>query len=168
MLGRGVGLVQLVERAREQALAGDAVARWYREAHDFQRGAARRCQEAAYAVADEVCKLALGGQFRWGCNVAFPYDLYVPMELWDDLALIDECPAWLAFNDAIVLAERIDSYLGVLEGDRRTAVLAQDCRGELDLLLVLADLCEDAGLPRAAAEARHLHELARRTSGFAA
>jgi len=86
----------------------------------------------------------------------------VPAALWDDLALLDECPAWVAFRDFVELAERIDTYLAVMETDRRTAALAQDCRGELDLLRVLADLCVDLDLPRAAADARHLHELADR------
>jgi hypothetical protein len=163
MLGRGVGLVELVRRARERALAHDAVARWHRDEHDWHHAAAQRCQEAAEEVADEVCKLVLGGQFRWACNVAFPYDLYVSMATWDDLGLLDECPAWRTFHEAVELAERIDTYLAVMETDGRTAALAQDCRRELDLLCVLADLCEDAELPRAADEARHLHGLASRT-----
>ena len=81
-------------------------------------------------MADECCKLAVGDQFRWAGSVAFPYDRYVPMELWDDLSLVGECPAWVAFNDAVVLAERIDSFLAVLETDRRAAALAQDSRGD--------------------------------------
>jgi hypothetical protein len=160
MLGRGVGLVELIERARDRALSGDAVARWHHEEHDWEPESADDAQAAARAVADEVCLLALGGQFRWAVNVAYPFDVYVPMAMWDDLQLLDECPAWAAFNEQVALAERIDSFLAAMEGDRRTAALAQDCRGELDLLLVLADLCVDLSLPRAAEEARKLHELA--------
>src|SRR5262245_37319820 len=162
MLGRGVGLVELIERARDRALAGDAIARWHREEYDWEPDSGDDAQAAAQAVADEVCSLALGGQFRWACHVAYPYDVYVPMAMWDDLQLLDECPAWVAFHDVVALAERIDSFLAVTYADRRLAALAQDCRGELDLLGVLADLCDDLALPRAAEQARHLHELARR------
>ena len=102
--------------------------------------------------------MAFGGQFRWACKVAFLDELYTPEELWDDLSSLDPCPPWVEFHQAVALAERIDSYLAVMEADRRTAALASDCRTELDLLCVLADLCEDVGLPLAASEARHLHE----------
>src|SRR5262245_29147144 len=125
MLGRGVGLVELVERARDEALAHGAIARWHRDERGWDPEAARACQQAAQAVADEVCLLALGGQFRWACNVAYSYDVYVPMAMWDQLAQIDECPAWIAFHGAVEFAERIDSFLAVMEADRRTAALAQ-------------------------------------------
>jgi hypothetical protein len=165
MLGRGVGLVELVERARDRALGRDAVFCWYcdRPEGNYSEDAAEQCQQAALAVADEVCSLALGGQFRLAARFAACGDVYVyaPAAMAEHLAVLDQCPEWAAFVRAVELAERIDSYLAVMQADRRTAALAQDCRGELDLLGVLADLCEDAGLPRAAAEARQLHELAR-------
>lgn len=163
MLGRGVGLVELLERARDRALGHDAVAHWHRDELTWEVESAEDAQQAAQAVADEVCLLALGGQFRWACCVASLDDVYVPMPLRDDLQELDWCPAWVAFSQAVDLAERIDSYLAVMQADRRTAALAHDCRGELNLLGVLADLCEDLTLPHAAAEARHLHDLLRWT-----
>ncbi len=60
-----------------------------------------------------------------------------------------------------LFAERIDYFLAALEREGTTRQLARDCRDDLDLLLVLADWCQDAGLPRAATEARHLHGLVR-------
>jgi len=161
MLGRGVGLVGLVERARDRALAGDAVFCWYCE-RDYPEDVAEQCQRAALAIADEVCSLVLGGQFQLAWRFAVRSDVYLPTRATQHLDVLDQCPAWVAFLDVVELAERIDSYLAVMETDRRTAALAQDCRGELDLLCVLADLCEDVGLPRAAAEARQLHEMASR------
>lgn len=160
MLGRGVGLVGLIERARERAVGRGAIAAWHQDERSLDGDGAFDAQAAAEIVADEVCRLALGGQFALACDVAYPYDLFVPDDLWGALAWLDECPGWISFRQIVEVAERIDSYLSVMQTDRRTAALAQDCRGELDLLRVLADLCEDVGLPRAAAEARHLHELA--------
>jgi hypothetical protein len=69
-------------------------------------------------------------------------------------------PTWEALLDACELAERIDSLLGVLERGAG-ARLARDCRGELGLLPVLADWCDDGAAPAAAAEARHLSGLLR-------
>lgn len=159
MLGPGVGLVDLVEAARDRALADDDIPRWHEEAgwDDEQVDA---CLVALRVIADEACRLALGGQFRWAAKVALPHDLYIPQAFWDAVYLLNQCPAWQGFIDAVELAGRIDTFLGVLESDRRTAPLAGDCRRELDLLGVLADLCEDVGLTRAAAEARNFHSLA--------
>jgi hypothetical protein len=161
VLGRGVGLVELLERARGRALARGAIFRYHFDPpHNFHEVDADASQAAATAVADEVCSLALGGQFLRACDVAYPYDLFVPMSMWEHLALLDECPAWVEFTRVVELAERTDSFLAALERDRRLAPLARDCRAELNLLGVLADLCEDVGLPRAADDARHLHGLA--------
>jgi hypothetical protein len=160
MRGGGKSLVDLVETARDRALTGKAIEHWHIEARQWGVRDANRAWSAAGFVADEVCLLCLGGQFGWARNVAFPYDLYVSEELWEDLAALDECPAWVAFSEVVEMAERIDALLAALESDRRTAPLARDCRDNVDLLLVLADWCQDNDRPRAAAEARHLHALA--------
>jgi hypothetical protein len=160
ILRKGTGLVDLVEAARGRALAGDRIARWHVEERQWDHGRAVRAQNAAAEIAEEACRLCLGGQFRHACDIAYPYDLYVAEKLWSSLQWLDECPHWAEFSEAVQLAERIDSFLAVLEGDRLGRGLAQDCRADLDLLGVLADWCQDNALPQAAAEARHLHELA--------
>jgi hypothetical protein len=67
----------------------------------------------------------------------------------------------MLFREACELAERIDSFLAAVGRGAQGAGLAADCRECLDTLLVLADWCDDQGRPAAAAEARHLHALAR-------
>jgi hypothetical protein len=148
MLGAGTSLVDLVEAARERALA---------RYHDYLDS---WLEEDELAVTDKVCLLCLGGQFAWARNVAYPHDLYIPEEVWRTLAGTEECPIWAGIYEVVDLAERIDSFLATLESDRLTAPLARDCRADLDLLLVLGDWCMDRDRPLAAAEARHLHALA--------
>jgi hypothetical protein len=63
--------------------------------------------------------------------------------------------------DACAVAERVDCFLATLETGAQSRQLASGCRDDLDGLLVLADWCEENGLPAAAAEARHLHGLVR-------
>ena len=163
VISEGRGADWLAARKREEGLDNLSILPFqpYDVMPEVAVGGERTDPRSSQAVADEVCQLALGGQFRWARLVAYPYDVYVPMTLLDDLELLDECPAWVAFEEVVDLAERIDSFLAVVQSDRRTAALAQDCRGELDLMGVLADLCEDLEQPRAAAEARHLHGLLR-------
>jgi hypothetical protein len=161
MLGRGVGLVELVERARERLLARDlGILRWHIETYGLSRDQAQFCEETYREIADSVCEDARNGYFfcPW-----FPDDLYYERELYERIEQVVDCPLWLEFQFAAGLASDIDSFLAVLESDQRTSALANDCRRELDLLLVLADLSEDAGLPLAAGEARHLYALVRTT-----
>jgi hypothetical protein len=155
-----MGLVELVEAARERALGRKRIARWYAESYnpdsafDLSEGAL----DGAMSLAEEACRLCLCGQFAWAATLAS--DLWDEESPWLGLSWLFECPYWLAFSEALHLAERIDSFLAVLESDRRTYGLARESRGDLDLLGVLADLCQDSGLSHAAAEGRHLHALA--------
>jgi hypothetical protein len=57
------------------------------------------------------------------------------------------------------LVVRIDALLFSLEKPARALALA--CRDDLDLLPILADWCDDNGLPASSAELRHLHGLVR-------
>jgi hypothetical protein len=150
----GLSLVGLVEAARQRVLARDHIERWHREVRNWDRDAADYAKWAARDVADEVCRLCLGGQFGTAAAEA---------RAWrdEDMLLMHECPAWIAFHEAVSLAERIDCFLAVLENDRLAAPLARDCRGNLELLGVLGDWCQDGNRPLAAAEARHLLALAR-------
>jgi hypothetical protein len=148
MLGRRLSLAEFVACARDRVMAlhGSAVSPW--------------CDRApAEEVAEEAVRMARAGLFFYTSNISYPYDLYVPEGLWESLVDLDECPAWMEFHEACLTAERIDSFLAVLERAGVTAQVARDCRDDLDLLLVLADWCVDSGLPRSAAEARHLHRL---------
>lgn len=156
MLGRGVGLAELVEAVGDRALAHNAIARWLIEELGWDGEQAREGQSVALFLVIEISQYIRRGQFHFASK-----DDYLQQDYWPSTRpQLDECPAWRDFTETRSLAERIDSFLGVLESDARLAPLAADCRAQLDLLGVLADLCEDAGLPHAAAEARHLHALA--------
>jgi hypothetical protein len=133
MLGRGVGLVALVERWRFRSSADEP----------GMRGQAK---------ADETCWLAQVGLFDEARRFRGLG--------WEAREHLNAQDAWVRFTEAVHVADAIDTFLAVLEADRRLAGLAGDCRGELDLLLVLADLCEDLALPHAAAEARYYHSTA--------
>jgi hypothetical protein len=85
-----------------------------------------------------------------GLNTLVPRDLFG----------LAACQKWSAFAWACELAERIDGRLAVLERGGPATTLARGCREDLDGLAVLADWCEDAGLPLTAAEARLLLGLA--------
>ncbi|HEY7313675.1 MAG TPA: hypothetical protein VH643_30275 [Gemmataceae bacterium] len=78
-----------------------------------------------------------------------------------DLFALADYPPWRHFADDCELAERIDSFLVALRGDKMQTALAEDCRRDLNTLLVLADWCEEHNMPMAAAEARHLPHLTR-------
>lgn len=142
MIGARLSLLGLVEAARDRAL-GDA---------DFSD------ENIATLLAEEVCRLCLGGQFRWAWKVSSLSDTHVPEEWRPYLGHLFANPQWVAFHEAVTLAERIDSFLATLERGA-LAPLARDCRDDLALLLVLGDCCQDSGLPHAAAEARQLHAL---------
>jgi hypothetical protein len=73
--------------------------------------------------------------------------------------ILNEVPCWVDFCAVCDLAARIDGLLDVLQSDG--VALAPACRDDLDALSVLADWCDDAGRPAAAAELRHLHKLFR-------
>jgi hypothetical protein len=73
--------------------------------------------------------------------------------------LLEGIPCWADFCAVCDLAGRIDLLLDVLQSDG--AALAPACRDDLDALSVLADWCDDARRPAAAAELRHLHGLFR-------
>src|SRR5262249_33422176 len=119
--------------------------------------------------ADEVIDaMCLWPQFAWtasrsphGLNgrAVTPWDAFLPGEWVAAVSLPHAWPVWERFGEAGRLAADLDTFLFVLE--RHTPALARDCRADLDLLGVLADWCEDAGLPRAAAEARYHAERVR-------
>ena len=99
-------------------------------------------------------------RYRSACKV-FDLDTLNAMPFyWLNRADGEVRPEWVEFGEALILAERIDSFLSVLGRGGPGAALARDCRENLDLLLVLADWCQDGGQVRAAAESTHLHELA--------
>jgi hypothetical protein len=69
-----------------------------------------------------------------------------------------ESHLWQPLLEACELAERVDSFLAVLEASP-AAGLARSCREDVRALSILADWCDDNAQPAAAAEARHLHNL---------
>lgn len=110
---------------------------------------------------DKVCLECFGGLYGFAVNTSFPYDIFTPPEWWDAAVELDINPDWVPFHDAVCLAERIDSFLVVMEADGPTRPLAHDCRGDLELLGVLADWCQDNDRAASASEARHLLSLVR-------
>jgi hypothetical protein len=136
MLGRGVGLIDLVERPLQFITLETDLAR-------------------------AVSHFVWCGQMRMACSLAFPDITYrSDYERRQTYRRLERYPVWGVFCEAVSLADLIDNFLATLESDQRLAGLARDCRDELDLLLVLADLCEDIGSSLAAREARYLHEQA--------
>ncbi len=73
---------------------------------------------------------------------------------------------WTSFAWVCELAERINSLLTGLEYAGPGKALARACREDLEGLAVLADWCEDAGLPWTASETRRLHDLVRQELRF--
>jgi hypothetical protein len=147
--GERIGLYELIALARECWVSRVVVL----EEHD---GVVREAADADHFrgrvrdVVDDVLQAAALGDFG----------TLQPTSGWRVIRdLSEQCPAWLDFCAVCDLAGRIDSLLGVLQGDG--VVLARTCREDLDGLPVLADWCEDAGRPVAAAEVRHLHALVR-------
>jgi hypothetical protein len=124
MLGRGVGLADLVEG-------------WLPPSGE---------------VAEAVCRFVRAGLF----DCARRLQGLTPQER-DGLK---RRSGWFDFLEVVVLADQIDNFLATMEADRRAAGLAGECRGELDLLLILAEFCEDHAMPRAAEQARFFHALA--------
>jgi hypothetical protein len=141
------GLLSLVEDAA-------AVMRW---SHPFRRPTTR--DAIIDQLLDKVCLECFGGQYGWAVNTSLPYDRYTPDEWWGVCSRLSDDPDWIPFHQAVRLAADLDTFLFVME--RHAPVLARDCRDDLDLLGVLADWCEDAGLPHAAAEARYHAERVR-------
>ncbi len=160
-LGKRTGLVELVEAARERALKRHRIARWFLESYDPDSDLdlpEESIERAVERLAEEVCRLCVCGWFESAATLSSgQWDEESP---WLGLSWLQECPYWAAISEILHLAARIDSFLAVLEADQRTYGLARECRGDLDLLGVLADLCQDSGQPNAASEARHLHALA--------
>jgi hypothetical protein len=107
--------------------------------------------ENAVELWREVAQAAETAMFRAGSGD------YVAARL--ELAAISE-PAWDLFWEACELAEELDNYLAVLEPQAPRALVA-GCRDDLDTLPILADWCEENGLPMAGREARRLHDLVR-------
>ncbi|MGL4553874.1 MAG: hypothetical protein ACRC33_22170 [Gemmataceae bacterium] len=136
------GLLALVEAAAE------AARRAFRDA-------------TVSAMLDKVCLECFGGQYQWAESTSRPDGRYTPEEWWDACRLhrLDQHPDWRPFHHAVRLAADLDTFLAVME--RHAPVLARACRDDLDLIGVLADWCEDAGLPHAAAETRYHAELVR-------
>jgi hypothetical protein len=130
-----------------------------------QDGWADQYAQWAWVIAENAGAAARQGDYRRASKLAELNQEYLPpvaaeFALDDDLPL-EECPAWAAFREGCELAERIDCFLAAVGRGAQGAGLAADCRACLETLLVLADWCDDQGRPTAAAEARHLHALAR-------
>jgi hypothetical protein len=81
-------------------------------------------------------------------------------EAWGrDRALV--LAVWRHFRDACGHARQIDDFLAALERRPGATGLARACRDEVTGLLVLADWCDENGLPASATEARYLFGLLR-------
>jgi hypothetical protein len=131
MLGLGVGLADLMER-------------WRFPTRGFPIG---------LDAAEAACRFARAGLFGHARRLQG----LLPSE---ERYVLGLYAAWRDFLDVVFLADEIDSLLAVLEADRQAAGLARACRDELDLLLILAEFCEDHAMPRAAEQARFFHDLA--------
>jgi hypothetical protein len=165
MLGPGVGLGELVGR-RAGGIVGLRV---ILEPNDYSEEvfgtAAQTWSEALESYSEAVQSLYRGGH-GFIARRSRVVDFAVTGTHREEVLLAthfrqqtEALPEWEEFDRVMQLADRIDSFLAGLEC-RHPLALARDCRNELDLLGVLADWCDDAGLPHAAAEARHLHGLA--------
>jgi hypothetical protein len=73
-------------------------------------------------------------------------------------------PPVQSFREACELAERIDCFL-TMSSTGVEAALARSCRGDLNVLAVLADWFAENDRPAAAEEARHLLTLVRLQPG---
>jgi hypothetical protein len=153
-------LVGLVDAAQERMMADCHAARWHRDDWNWSDEVAEDCKHAAIELAHEACLLCLAGQFAQARRQT-EFDDDGPLEVrWAQLVMFGTCQPWTAFREVILLAQRIDSFMSALESDQLARPLVRDCRGNLDLLCVLADWCQDNDRPRAATEARPLHDLA--------
>jgi hypothetical protein len=157
MLGKGVGLLELVkmvrdctlESATDQFMAQSFFHRTF-DLPDMHENTAGR-------VADEVLRLVSEERYRMACKVSRLYE-----ELGAGSREFEEATdtRWVAFQEAVKLVERIDSFLAMMESSGSHVPLARDCRHELDLLCVLVDWCQDVGRVQVAEEAKHLYALA--------
>jgi hypothetical protein len=157
MLGKSAGLLELVKTVRDRT-AKLATDQFMNQSFFHQTfGVPHMRENTAGIVADEVVRLVGADQYRMACKFSRLYE-----ELGAGSGEFEEVinVPWAAFQEAVRLTERIDSFLAVMERGDPGAPLARDCRRELDLLCVLADWCQDAGRVQVAEEARHLHGLA--------
>jgi hypothetical protein len=123
-------------------------------------------QDVAEALANATVARAWHGSFFRAGTTGYPWPQWLcPRALgdsWEESSSeLDDYPPWQMFADACAVAERIDDFLAVFERDRASTPLARACRHDLDTLPILADWCEENGLPLAAREARHLHDQVR-------
>jgi hypothetical protein len=160
------GLVDLVEPACQRYLAGDQIREWFdgtmSNGEYYQDGDSY--QEDARKLAREIvacCRLGLFGAANKLARLepaSMPQNIFPQIEEIDDLR---RCPIWEELAGVCELADRLDGFLAILEQVGTAGQLARDVRNDLDLLLILADLCEENNQPVVAAEARHLHWLVR-------
>jgi hypothetical protein len=103
-------------------------------------------------------RAALAGQF---CLIGRRHseEISLPPNVREALDAVEGEDWWEAFQQACELVERVDGFLAALEQGGPGHQVARDCRGDLNLLPVLADWCDDNGRPASAAEARHLYRL---------
>jgi hypothetical protein len=149
------GLLELVEEAREALVTRSPVAAWYRSMAEPEH-LAEQLQAVAEGLSEIVCRLCAAGQYHRRCMDDIEYfhdDAY-----WH-LRVVSSCPLWGRFSAVVELAAQIDSFLFALESHCPCPPLARDCRRDLDLLTVLADACQDAGLLLSAQTARSLLSL---------
>jgi hypothetical protein len=165
----GRSLAGLVAEARERYIKEAGLTEWLRgQLHPAPPEVPGRAAKAICWLADEWVRLAEAGVYSGFHVCPLPNESvlleWVPAEVfWEDLFgwRLDDCPNWEKLEEVCGLASDIDSFLATLErGPGRE--LARGCRQDVDGLAVLADWCEENGLPAAAAEARHLHGLVRR------
>jgi hypothetical protein len=155
-----MGLVDLVEAACQRCLLDDQIRDWFDsqgssepDAEDYQEGAREltrmivaRCRLGLFGEANKLVRLE---------RTSLPEELFYEI---DDLI---SCPIWEELAGVCELADRLDHFLAILEQVGTAGQLARDARNDLDLLLILADLCEENDQSAVAAEARFLHRLVR-------
>jgi hypothetical protein len=156
MAGR-MPLAGLVAGARERYVDEEDIAEWFWEQWEW-------APEASLVewLADEAVRLAEAGVYFRPWNKRLALLERCPAAVFGSyLDLGEPCPGWGTFTEVFELAAWVDSFLATLERGGPGKGLARGCREDLDGLPVLADWCEENGLPAAAAEARHLHRLVR-------
>src|SRR5262245_55192096 len=168
-----LSLARFVEAARETA------DRWWQThagrdlVESWPRGELRALMRRALAEwLAQISPLGHAGEYDWGSRWASGFafeDFLLECPDYERLLGSEEEERFWQFEDlptgvffeAVELADQIDCFLASLEREGTLRQLPRDCRGDLDFLPVLADWCEDSGLPHAASEARHLHGLVR-------
>src|SRR5690242_20066773 len=125
MLGPSFGLDELVLEARDRVFARGRLLDWLVELGGCDLSQASWRQMVAAEWAAQVIRLSAGGRVLCSPKILFAdvgRDLppqAIETEHFEDygqfLFYLREEPAWVAFDEVVALAERIDAFLGVME-----------------------------------------------------